>query len=135
MPRSRPPSREPPAAPAGAAPNHRAAPTLGDHNLAGAGSSLLSYTIAPRVPAGAAGAAAAASGGGGAAAAGGGGSAGPSGPRRDRPSSAPVVPRLDLGDEIGISSRRSSANSLVLGLTTSENEFLRTAVRSQRIEP
>ena len=116
MPRSRPPSREPPAAPAGAAPNHRAAPTLGDHNLAGAGSSLLSYTIAPRVPAGAAGA-------------GGGGSAGSSGPRRDRPSSAPVVPRLDLGDEIGISSRRSSANSLVLGLTTSENEFLRTAVR------
>ena len=130
MPRSRPPSREPPAAPAGAAPNHRAAPTLGDHNLAGAGSSLLSYTIAPRVPAGAAG-----GGGGGGGAAGGGGSAGPSGPRRDRPSSAPVVPRLDLGDEIGISSRRSSANSLVLGLTTSENEFLRTAVRSQRIEP
>ena len=124
MPRSRPPSREPPAAPAGAAPNHRAAPTLGDHNLAGAGSSLLSYTIAPRVPAGAAG-----GGGGGGGAAGGGGSAGPSGPRRDRPSSAPVVPRLDLGDEIGISSRRSSANSLVLGLTTSENEFLRTAVR------
>ena len=133
MPRSRPPSREPPAAPAGAAPNHRAAPTLGDHNLAGAGSSLLSYTIAPRVPAGAAGAGAGGGGGGGAA--GGGGSAGSSGPRRDRPSSAPVVPRLDLGDEIGISSRRSSANSLVLGLTTSENEFLRTAVRSQLIEP
>ena len=47
-------------------------------------------------------------------------------------SSAPMVPRLDLGRE---APRRTSARSLALGQHISENEILRTAVRGKRIPP